>query len=687
MEHKRDASSKKGSAKPLITIISVIGGIIAAAVISAILLIAYVSKPVYVEICDDVDLSHITDSKLISMFCSAEEPDFETDECGDKSVGIEFFGFIHRSLPVYIRDTTPPETELRDVNASAGIILSAQDFILSVTDDSGYTVAFDGEAPETDSACSTDASIRVTDAYGNSTVKNAKLNITDKSGDINIEFGDNDCTDDIKAVYPDTAELDISEVNLSVTGDYRAKLVSDNALTLFNVSVKDTVPPKARSANRILRKGHAVDARDLVIHVYDASEVNVSFENEVDFSKEGVQKVGIILTDAAGNTSSLTAKIEICEISENVALECGFTAEELEKAVFSGKSATDCSMQIAEGTDVAALSSGTHTVMFTGAMGEVTVTLTVTDSVPPVLVVKPVSTAVEKPVAPEDFVESCTDESPVEITFETEPPVDTPATVPVTIVATDTSGNSTEATTTLLVGGDTTPPVIYGIKDLSIVSPVNISYVRGVYAVDDVDGNVEVYVDSSDVNIEVNGVYTVRYTASDKLGNTTEVTANVTVNIVSLEDTVNMTADRILASITNDSMSPRDKAWAIYSWCTKNISYSTSTSYLMGQFYEGANSGFNIRRGNCYIYYAVTSVLLTRAGIENIEIQRNDPSNPHYWNLVKIDGSWYHLDTCPHFPGHKMTAFLLTDAEVRAYSENEVANYYSFDASLYPATP
>ena len=30
---------------------------------------------------------------------------------------------------------------------------------------------------------------------------------------------------------------------------------------------------------------------------------------------------------------------------------------------------------------------------------------------------------------------------------------------------------------------------------------------------------------------------------------------------------------------------------------------------------------------------------------------------------------------------------MLTDAEVKAYSENCVKDYYSFDASLYPATP
>ena len=199
-------------------------------------------------------------------------------------------------------------------------------------------------------------------------------------------------------------------------------------------------------------------------------------------------------------------------------------------------------------------------------------------------------------------------------------------------------------------------------------------------------GDVDVNVDSSKVNLNAQGTYVVTYTATDSSGNTATAKAYVTVTGISY-DTIYSMADRILASIINDSMSDRDKAWAIYSWVTSNFRYSTRTSYLMGNFVEGAYSGFTIKSGNCYIYYAVTSTLLTRAGIENIEIQRNNPSNPHYWNLVKIDGAWYHLDTCPHYAGHKMTAFLLTDAEVKAYSLNEVAGYYSFDESKYPDTP
>ena len=46
---------------------------------------------------------------------------------------------------------------------------------------------------------------------------------------------------------------------------------------------------------------------------------------------------------------------------------------------------------------------------------------------------------------------------------------------------------------------------------------------------------------------------------------------------------------------------------------------------------------------------------------------------------------WYHFDTCPN--KDKMATFMLTDAEVEAYTKKRGNNYYTFDKSLYPATP
>ncbi len=106
----------------------------------------------------------------------------------------------------------------------------------------------------------------------------------------------------------------------------------------------------------------------------------------------------------------------------------------------------------------------------------------------------------------------------------------------------------------------------------------------------------------------------------------------------------------------------------------------------MGNYVEGAMSGLKTHAGNCYIYYAVSDVLLNRAGVPSMEVHRNVPGRPHYWNLVMVDGCWYHFDTCPHYQAYPIQSFLLTDAEVAAYSAT-CTDYYSFDTWAYPRTP
>ena len=153
------------------------------------------------------------------------------------------------------------------------------------------------------------------------------------------------------------------------------------------------------------------------------------------------------------------------------------------------------------------------------------------------------------------------------------------------------------------------------------------------------------------------------------------------------KEVLNAKADEILKDILTAGMTDREKAKAIYDWCRENLKYSTVTSYLMGNYIKAAYSGYRLHYGNCYTYYAVARSLLSRAGITNMMIQRNDPNKPHYWNLVKIGGSWYHFDTCPQPAPDNDGCFLLTDAEVAAYSKNKHKGYYSFNRAYDPATP
>ena len=86
---------------------------------------------------------------------------------------------------------------------------------------------------------------------------------------------------------------------------------------------------------------------------------------------------------------------------------------------------------------------------------------------------------------------------------------------------------------------DVTAPVISGVEDKTFVLGDKISYLSGISAVDDVDGEVEVEVDKSEVDVNTPGTYTVTYRAVDAAGNEAEtegisvlVTSNLLIQYV-----------------------------------------------------------------------------------------------------------------------------------------------------------
>lgn len=139
---------------------------------------------------------------------------------------------------------------------------------------------------------------------------------------------------------------------------------------------------------------------------------------------------------------------------------------------------------------------------------------------------------------------------------------------------------------------------------------------------------------------------------------------------------VDAMADQVLAGIINDSMSSWQKATAIYNWVKGHLRYSGYSP--VGDWVGGAYDGLRRRRGDCYTYYATSAELLNRAGFQTIEVIRSTDNN-HYWNLVNVDGSWFHFDPCPRRLGGEFC--LLTDSQI-AWSSSHV-----FDHSLYPPTP
>jgi len=97
-------------------------------------------------------------------------------------------------------------------------------------------------------------------------------------------------------------------------------------------------------------------------------------------------------------------------------------------------------------------------------------------------------------------------------------------------------------------------------------------------------------------------------------------------------------ADEIIASVTRPDMTPYEKEKALHDYiCTHTI-------YTLG-INEGAYGILIEGKGSCDAYADTMNLLLNRIGIYCIKIHGLCGSEAHAWNIVMIDGKYYHLDT------------------------------------------
>ena len=322
--------------------------------------------------------------------------------------------------------------------------------------------------------------------------------------------------------------------------------------------------------------------------------------------------------------------------------------------------------------------------------------LHVVDTTPPQLQAKDKVIMLDEELRAEDFVESVSDATACDVFWQEKPVIQSAGVYNIVLAARDEGGNITEAKVQLTVLQDVTPPTIEGVTELTITVGESVSYKKNVTVTEDYDDAVQLVVDNSEVDIDTPGDYTVWYRATDKYGNKAEVSTILHVKkpvvvdqVVVTEEMMNAEADKILASITDPSMSQYEILEAIYNWCNKKISYTDETpktDWVIGAYY-----GIVKRKGDCFAYAMSSKCLLTRAGITNMDIERIRYGNGmHFWNLVDIGEGWHHFDACRH-PNNEVILYM-TDAELMEYSARHIGREFPngshyYDRSLYPEIP
>jgi len=483
---------------------------------------------------------------------------------------------------------------------------------------------------------------------------------------------------------------DVSKFILNSVMDIDLQVRIDTIEYEVILRVVDTIAPTAKAQYQTSVKGATVTADMFVTDIIDATNVSVSYKEQPDFTKIGKQDFTVVLEDEGNNITELFTCIYIFDANaaDGLTIEAGTKVADIPIRNYLIESSDltgmydKIEMRFEKGIDqTQANTVGEYDVDIILGNTMFTSYIKVVDTTPPTGSPLGMELWIGQTAAPLDFIHNAHDFSDFTARFLTEPDFTIEGEQIVTVIAEDIWGNASEFSSILLMKLNTTPPEIRNAQDFTVIRGSNVLYREGVTAWSVVDGEIDFEVDASAVRNNAVGSYKVIYTAVDSNGLTTTVT--VTVRVVEFtRRTAEEQADSILSGIINSSMSQTEKARAIHRWIRSNIRYSGNAER---DRYKAAYTGLINRHGDCFTYYAISALMLDRAGITNVQIRRTPGARPtnHWWNLIQINGLWYHFDACPNNYG--FYGFMFTAEEAARLSANQASlNYYAYDPSLYP---
>ncbi len=142
--------------------------------------------------------------------------------------------------------------------------------------------------------------------------------------------------------------------------------------------------------------------------------------------------------------------------------------------------------------------------------------------------------------------------------------------------------------------------------------------------------------------------------------------------------------NEIIETTITDQMSDYTRALVLHDWLIENADYDyTYTNYdASGVLLYGS--------GVCDSYARAYQMLCTAAGLESIYVTGYGNGGYHGWNLVKVDGKWYHVDTTWDDSGWSYADmhryFLLTDEEMARDHVWNLRNDSNSEGMLVPET-
>ena len=146
---------------------------------------------------------------------------------------------------------------------------------------------------------------------------------------------------------------------------------------------------------------------------------------------------------------------------------------------------------------------------------------------------------------------------------------------------------------------------------------------------------------------------------------------------------INEIVDKVIKEKLNNNMPTREKIKIIHDYIIDNAEYDklkyenkNDTTYKSNTAYGVLVQGY----GTCNGYADAMAIFLDKLNIINYKISNSE----HIWNLVYLDGKWYHLDLTWDDPNsdvniNRDTYFLITTSELEELNDGT----HKFDKSIY----
>lgn len=486
--------------------------------------------------------------------------------------------------------------------------------------------------------------------------------------------------------------------DLSAVGEYKITLIVDGKECSTKLKVIDTKPPVGTVRDIAIWQGSPLSADNCVTHIADATSVSVSFKNAPDTSVLGKRDITVVLEDGGGNKTEYTFTLDV--VSTEGLLYTHYVSELGEALpaadVFTGKSGVG--EYLSDITSISPYAAGIYMLQLSANGGVFDIVLEIKDTKAPTATVTP-QTCYNKIPDASEFVTDIVDGSRVTVSYEKTPDASSSGRVDVVIVLTDEHGNTTSYSTYFTVMNDNIAPEIINAPDsLEVDTGAAIIWRASVEATDD-SGEVELSLDASEANLNVPGKYTVYIVAKDAAGNETRKKVTLTVHDGSV--TEQMLTDAIKNIEKNlkitSKMSVEEKVYAVFRYVYDNMKYSNTSNHIdwRQEAYTALSGGFT---GDCFTYCATSYAILGYLGfdvriVERAESAKIEGTGTHFWVLINIgteaSPKWYHFDATPQRAPYNLATYLMTNAQLEAYTKwrndtYKLENYYTYDVEKFP---